>query len=104
VAYDEDLAIRIRELLGERENVVERRMFGGLAFLVDGRIALAASHDGGVLLRADPEEAGRLLEDPGVSRFVMRGRELDGWLRVRPDALGTRAELAAWVARALREV
>jgi len=106
VSYDEHLAQRIRELLANAEvsDVVEKRMFGGLAFMVRGRMAIAASGQGGLMLRVEPAEAERLLDEPGVGPVVMRGRELGGWLRVASDAVASREQLEPWVQRALRQV
>ncbi|HLI60872.1 MAG TPA: TfoX/Sxy family protein [Solirubrobacteraceae bacterium] len=103
MAYDGQLAQRIRELLADAEvgDVVEKRMFGGLGFMVSGRLAIAASGQGGVMLRVDPAEGERLLDEPHVEPFVMRGRELAGWLRVAPEGVATREQLEPWVARAL---
>ena len=95
MAYDEDLADRIRSLVGPEPGVSEMRMFGGLAFLINGNMAVAASGQGGLLLRVDPASTAALLAEPGAAPFVMRGREMDGWLRVDPPA-GT---LEEWVAR-----
>jgi TfoX/Sxy family transcriptional regulator of competence genes len=97
MAYDEDLAGRIREVIGAADRVVEKKMFGGLAFLIGGNMAVAASGQGGLLLRCDPAETERLCERPGASRFVMRGKEMDGWLRVEEDAVKTKRQLERWV-------
>jgi TfoX/Sxy family transcriptional regulator of competence genes len=102
MAYDRELAERIREHLAGESGVSERAMFGGLAFLVDGAMAVAASGQGGLLARVDPAEAPALLSSPGVTRMVMRGREMRGWLRVDAAALDADADLAAWVARGAR--
>jgi TfoX/Sxy family transcriptional regulator of competence genes len=99
VAYDEDLAKRIRELLGAEEGVTEKRMFGGLAFLVNGNMSVSASGKGGLLLRVDPAETDELLGEPHVHPFEMRGRTMNGWLRVDADGVGTKRELEQWVAR-----
>jgi hypothetical protein len=99
VAYDEDLANRIRELLGEERNITEKRMFGGLAFLVAGNMSVSASGQGGLLLRCDPAETDELVRGPHASRMVMRGREMDGWLRVDPAALRSKRDLERWVTR-----
>jgi TfoX/Sxy family transcriptional regulator of competence genes len=99
VAYDEDLANRIREIVGDERGLTEQRMFGGLAFLIGGNMAVAASGQGGLLLRCDPAETGALAAKPGASRFEMRGREMDGWLRVDDDAVRTKRQLARWVSR-----
>jgi TfoX/Sxy family transcriptional regulator of competence genes len=99
VAYDEDLAERIRELMATEPGVTEKAMFGGLAFLIGGNMSVSASGQGGLLLRVDPEETDALLEQPGAHPFEMRGRPMQGWLRVDPEGLGTKPELERWVAR-----
>lgn len=97
MAYDDLLARRIREaVLGER-GLSEKRMFGGLAFLVDGRLAVSASGRGGMLVRIDPSRAESLTRDPHVSRFEMRGREMDGWLHVDEEVLIDDDTLRRWV-------
>ena len=98
MAYDEELAERIRELLATDHDVVEKKMFGGLAFLIGGNMSVSASGQGGLLLRCDPEETERLVSQPHVGRFEMRGRAMDGWLRVDAEAVETREELEGWVA------
>lgn len=92
MAYDEDLADRIRELLAAEQQVTEKRMFGGLAFLVKGNMAIAASRQGGILVRSDPKEA----VPAGAEPAIMRGRPMDGWLRVADDRLKTKAQLSKW--------
>jgi hypothetical protein len=106
VAYDQQLAQRIRELLADHElaDVVEKRMFGGLAFMVGGRMGLAASGQGGLMLRVDPGEGDRLLAEAHTGPVVMRGRELAGWLRVAPAGVATREQLAPWVERAIGQL
>ena len=99
VAYDEDLAHRIRELLGARKGVTEKKMFGGLAFLVGGNMAIAASGQGGVLVRVDPEQSARLVSTTKAEVAVMQGREMAGWLRVADEHVRTKAQLAKWVER-----
>jgi TfoX/Sxy family transcriptional regulator of competence genes len=99
VAYDEDLANRIRELIGAQEGLEEKRMFGGLAFLVDGNMAIAASGQGGLMVRVEPSETDALLDKPGARPFEMRGREMTGWLRVDAEGLGTKRQLEPWVRR-----
>ena len=84
MAYDEDLANRIREHLAEEPGVTEKRMFGGLAFLIGGHMAVSASGKGGLMVRCDPDQTEAHLEQ-GAERMVMRGREMDGWLRVQTD-------------------
>ena len=98
VAYDEDLADRIRALLATDHDVVEKKMFGGLAFLIGGNMSVSASGQGGLLLRCDPEESDSLAKEPHADRFVMRGRAMNGWLRVEPEGVQTDDELKRWVA------
>jgi TfoX/Sxy family transcriptional regulator of competence genes len=97
VAYDDDLANRIRELLAEEQGVVEQKMFGGLAFLVGGNMSVSASGQGGLLLRCDPEQTDALVEKPHAARFEMRGRAMDGWLRIDAEGVRTKRELKRWV-------
>ena len=96
MAYDVDLADRLREILASEPGVVEKPMFGGLAFMVAGHMAVSASGQGGLLLRVDPAETDALIVDPRASRFVMRGREMDCWLRINIDAYAT-DELVEWI-------
>jgi TfoX N-terminal domain len=96
VAYDEELADRLRERLQDVDGLTEKRMFGGLAFLVHGHMAVAASSTGGLLLRVDPAQTAALVEEPHAERFVMGGREMDGWLRIDPDGIATDEALARW--------
>ena len=98
--YDEDLADRIREVLGELGvGVREQKMFGGLAFLVNGHMAIAASGEGGVLVGVDPSDAAALLSKPHTRPVVMRGREMPGWIRVADAGVRTKRELTPWVRR-----
>ncbi|MPY97852.1 MAG: RNA methyltransferase [Actinophytocola sp.] len=99
MAYDEDLANRIRELVAAESGVAEQRMFGGLAFLIDGNMSVAASGQGGLLVRADPAEAAALVDDPHVTPMVMGGREMRGWLNVTLDAVRSDEALRTWVTR-----
>jgi TfoX/Sxy family transcriptional regulator of competence genes len=99
VAYDEELADRIRELLAGERGVTEKRMFGGLAFLVDGKLSVSASGQGGLLVRVDPARTDRLVRGAHVQPFVMRGRPMDGWLRVDPAGVHTTRQLRTWVDR-----
>jgi TfoX/Sxy family transcriptional regulator of competence genes len=99
VAYDEDLADRIRELVAAESNVTEQKMFGGLAFLVRGHMAVAASGQGGLLVHVDPEEGDRLLAQGKAQPMEMRGRAMSGWLRVGPEAVRTKRQLGPWVKR-----
>ena len=97
MAYDEDLANRIRELLGSEQGLVEKKMFGGLAFLLGGNMAVAASGQGGLMVRCDPEQTDKLVSKPHARRFEMRGREMDGWLRVDDEGIRTKRQLEPWV-------
>jgi TfoX/Sxy family transcriptional regulator of competence genes len=99
MAYDEALAQRIRELVCEESSVIEKRMFGGLAFLVNGNMAVSASGEGGLLLRVDPDETDTLLDKPHAHPMVMRGRSMQGWLRVADEGVRTPEELQPWVTR-----
>jgi TfoX/Sxy family transcriptional regulator of competence genes len=99
MAYDEDLATRIRELILTEPGVTEKAMFGGLAFLVGGHMSVSASGQGGLLLRVDPDETDALLEKPHAHPFQMRGRVMQGWLRVAPEGVQSKRELQRWVAR-----
>jgi TfoX/Sxy family transcriptional regulator of competence genes len=99
MAYDEDLANRIRELVLAEPGVTEQRMFGGLAFLIDGNMAVSASGQGGLMLRVDPAETDGLLGKPHARPFEMRGRAMLGWLRVDMEGLRTKRQLERWVAR-----
>ena len=99
MAYDEDLARRVRELLADERDVSEMRMFGGLAFLVGGNLSVAASGQGGLMVRVEPVETDALLAQPHVRRFEMRGRSMQGWVRVDPEGVRTRRQLASWVRR-----
>ena len=99
MAYDEALAERIRELIAGEQAVTEQRMFGGLGFMVGGNMAVAASGQGGLLVRCDPEETEALIAKPHASRMEMRGREMDGWLRVAEEGVGTKRGLEPWVKR-----
>ena len=99
MAYDEDLANRIRELLGPQRGVEEKRMFGGLAFLINGNMSVAASGQGGLLVRVPPEETDKLVSRAHVSAMVMAGREARGWLRVADEGVKTKRQLQGWVSR-----
>jgi TfoX/Sxy family transcriptional regulator of competence genes len=99
VAYDEDLANRIRELVGDEDGLTEKKMFGGLAFLIGGNMAVAASGQGGLMVRVDPDETEALREKPHAGPFEMRGRAMDGWLRVDAEGVRTKRGLEPWVRR-----
>jgi TfoX/Sxy family transcriptional regulator of competence genes len=98
VAYDEELADRIRELIGGHPDVTERKMFGGLAFLIGGNMAVAASGQGGALVRVDPARSDELVETTNARPMEMRGRAMQGWLRVDAKDLRTKRQLTRWVA------
>ena len=97
MAYDERLAERIRQAVAGEPGLTEKAMFGGLAFLVHGNLAVSASGQGGLLLRVDPADTESLTSHPQVRRFEMRGREMDGWLRVDGGAVERDDELRTWV-------
>jgi TfoX/Sxy family transcriptional regulator of competence genes len=97
VAYDEELADRIRELLGAESGLTEKKMFGGLAFLIRGNMAVAASGQGGVLVRVDPAQSDRLVATTNARLMEMRGQRMKGWLRVDPDDVRTKLQLTKWV-------
>ena len=99
--YDEDLANRIRELVLAEQGVTEQRMFGGLAFLINGNMAVSASGQGGLMLRVDPAEMDALLGKRHARPFQTRGRVMQGWLRVDPEGLQNKRQLERWVARGL---
>ena len=99
MAYDLDLADRIRELLGPIRGVDEKRMFGGLAFLINGNMSVAVSGQGGLMVRVPREDTERLLTRAHVSPMVMAGRETRGWIRVDADGVKTKRQLADWVTR-----
>jgi len=99
MAYDEDLANRVRELVLMEDGVAEQRMFGGLAFLIHGNMSVSVSGHGGLLLRVDPADTDALLRKPHAHPFEMRGRAMRGWLRIDLDGVKTRRQLERWVAR-----
>ena len=97
MAYDEDLANRIRELVAFEPGLTEKKMFGGLAFLIGGHMSVSASGQGGLLLHVAPEHTEELLARPHAAPFEMRGREMTGWLRVAPEGVETVDDLRPWV-------
>jgi len=97
MAYDEPLAGRIRELIGDEPGLTEQRMFGGLAFMIGGNMAIAASGQGGILVRADPDESDALVASTDAYLMEMRGKRMQGWLRVDSENVGSEQELAKWV-------
>jgi TfoX/Sxy family transcriptional regulator of competence genes len=99
MAYDEELANRIREALSGRP-AAEKKMFGGLAFLVGGHMSVSVSRQGGLLVHVDPAQTDDLLAEPGAEPFEMRGRgPMNGWVRVKPDVLDDDDTLSRWVDR-----
>ena len=98
MAYDEELAARIRGLVGDEPALTEKKMFGGLAFLIGGNMAVAASGQGGLLVRVGPDESDSLIAEGTARPMEMRGRQMRGWLRVDGDDVRQRPELARWVA------
>jgi hypothetical protein len=99
MAYDDDLAHRIRELTAGEPDMTEKKMFGGLAFLVGGNMAVAASGQGGLMVRVDPEDTAALVTRPHARPFEMRGRAMQGWLRVDAEGVRTKRQLEPWVKR-----
>ena len=101
MAYDEDLANRLRELLADEDAITERKMFGGLAFLLRGHMCVSASRNGGLLARIDPAGTDAALARPHVTLMKMGGRTMEGWITVAPEGLRTKRELAPWVRRSV---
>jgi TfoX/Sxy family transcriptional regulator of competence genes len=101
MAYDTELADRIRFLIGSGPGVTEKKMFGGLAFLVGGNMAISASGQGGALVRVDPAESSALVATANASEAVMGGRAMPGWLRVSGEYLESDDQLTEWVSRAV---
>lgn len=99
MAYDEDLANRLRELIAGDPDVTEKRMFGGLAFLAGGHMAIAASGQGGLMVRVDPADTDSLLTKPHTRPFEMRGRAMRGWVRVESEGVRTKRQLEPWFKR-----
>jgi TfoX/Sxy family transcriptional regulator of competence genes len=96
MAYDEALADRIRELVAAHQGVTEQRMFGGLAFLLNGNMAIAASGGGGVLVRVDPAQSAKIVASTNATPMEMRGKKMAGWLRVATEDVRTKRQLAKW--------
>ncbi len=99
MSYDEVLADRIRELVATESGLTEKKMFGGLAFLINGNMAVAASGQGGLMVRVDPATTDELLATTKARPFEMRGRSMQGWLRVDVEHLRTKRQLSTWVRR-----
>jgi hypothetical protein len=102
--YDEDLANRLRELLADEAGITEKRMFGGLAFLLHGHMSVSASGRGGLLARIDPSETDAALARPHAALMVMGGRTMEGWITVAPEGCATIRELSGWVERSVSYV
>jgi len=100
VPYDHELAARIRTVVADEPGLTEKRMFGGVAFLINGNMAVAASSQGGLLLRVEPERTDALIREAGAARAVMRGREMEGWLRVDTQDI-TAAAMQRWIGEGL---
>ncbi|WP_433606761.1 TfoX/Sxy family protein [Dactylosporangium sp. CA-139114] len=101
MAFDEHLAARVRKIVTEQPGVTEQRMFGGLAWLVHGHIAVVARHDGGLMVRVARPDHEAMLAEPGAATTTMRGRPLRGWITVAEHACATRSDLTTWVRRGL---
>src|SRR3954470_11682802 len=99
MGFDEELAARIRDLIGGEAGLGEKKMFGGLAFLIGGNMAVAASGQSGVVVRVDPAESDALVSSTHARPMEMRGREMQGWLRVDTEDVRTKRQLGAWVER-----
>ena len=104
MAYDETLANRLRELLAGEHGITEKKMFGGLAFLLNGHMTVSVSGQGGLLARVDPAQTDAALARPHASLMEMRGRTMDGWIRVAPEGIKTKRQLEPWVKRSLSYV
>jgi len=98
MAYDEELADRLRGVLENEAHLTEKKMFGGLAFLIGGNMAIAASGQGGILVRVDPAKSDDLVDSSNAEVAIMRGRPMEGWLRVASDHLKQKRQLAKWAA------
>ena len=96
MAFDEDLANRVRELLADEDGVTEKKMFARLAFLIHGNMSVAVSHTGGLLVRIDPADSEACLARPYAALMEMGGRAMDGWITVAREGVKTKRELAAW--------
>jgi len=101
MAYEEDLANRVREVIGGERGLSEKRMFGGLAMLLHGNMAVVVRGRGGLMVRVEPEEYDELLEEPGAEEMHMRGKAMRGWITVAPSAFDKDADLRRWVDRGM---
>ncbi|NYI42706.1 TfoX/Sxy family protein [Demequina lutea] len=104
MTYDEELAQRIRERVFAERDLAEKRMFGGLAFLLEGSMAIAVSGQGGLMARVAPADAAELVTRDGVAPMIMNRRPMRGWLRVAPDVVESEEALDEWVARSVAYV
>jgi TfoX-like protein len=104
MAYDEELAGRLRALLADERGITEKKMFGGLAFLLRGNMCVAASGRGGMLVRIDPADTAAAIARPHAKRMAMGGRSMDGWISVAPAGLEAKREVATWVRQSLAYV
>ena len=104
MAYDEDLVDRLRELLADREAITEKKMLGGLAFLLAGHMSVSASRTGGLLVRIDPAETEKCLARPHATPMTMGGRAPEGWILVAAEGVRTKRQLEAWVKRSVAYV
>jgi hypothetical protein len=102
MAYDEDCAHRVRELLADEDAVTEKAMFGGLAFLLHGSMAVGISSRGELMVRVGADATADALGRPHTRLFDMTGRPMKGWILVAPEGVKTRRQLGAWVARGVR--
>lgn len=101
MAYDEELAFRLRAALETVDGITDKRMFGGLAFLLHGHLLVAASSKGNLMLRVDPERTDTLLAEPHVIPMEMGGKQPKGWLRVEAPGYDSDAALQRWIDEAL---
>ena len=104
MAYDVELADRLREQLAAQDAITEKKMFGGLAFLLNGHMSVSASRSGGLLVRIDPAETAAALARPHAALMQMGGRMMEGWITVAPEGVASEPDLAGWVARSVRYV
>jgi TfoX/Sxy family transcriptional regulator of competence genes len=99
MAYDESLADRVRSLVSAEPDLTEKRMFGGLAFLIEGHMSVVVRGKGGLMVRVDSASLAKALAEPGAAEAVMRGRPMTGWVIVEPSAVDRAADLRRWVRR-----
>ena len=97
MAYDEDLASRIRELIASEDGYTEQKKFGVIGFMIDGHMAVGVDGEGRLLIHCSIEETEALLAKPGARPFQMRGREMKGWLQVDAESVSTKRALEPWV-------